>query len=128
MALSILLRIASLYMALAGLGFIFAPQAFGTGAVPANPSPPLIAHLRLFGGPLLGIAVMDWRVRDAEPSATRDAIVLGNVVGFAAMAVLDTWGVLSGARPVTVVFAVVHFVFAAAFIWAGRTSLSAKLR
>ena len=64
------------------------PRAFGTGAVPPDPSPALIAHLRLFGGSLLGIAAMDWRVRDAEPSATRDAIVHGNVVGFAAMAVL----------------------------------------
>jgi hypothetical protein len=51
MKLSILLSIAAVYMALAGLGFIFAPEAFGTGAVPTDASAALIAYLRLFGSP-----------------------------------------------------------------------------
>ena len=34
MALKPLLSIAAIYMALVGLGFIFAPQAIGVGAVP----------------------------------------------------------------------------------------------
>ena len=36
MALRILLSIAAIYMALVGLGFIFAPQAIGMGAVSAS--------------------------------------------------------------------------------------------
>ena len=126
MKLSLLLRIAAIYLALMGLGLIFTPQAFGNGAVPADASAALIAYLRLFGAPLLGIAAVDWKARNAEPSTTRDAIVLGNIVGFAAIGAVDVWGLLSGARPVTVVFAVIHWLFAVAFIWAGRGSMSAR--
>jgi hypothetical protein len=90
-----------------GLGFIFAPQAFGSGAVPADASPALIAYLRLFGAPLLGIAVLDWSARNAEPSTTRNAILLGNIVGFAAIGALDVWGLFSGARPVLKAFVVI---------------------
>jgi hypothetical protein len=126
MRLSTLLSIAAVYMALAGLGFVFAPQAFGTGAVPTDASPELIAYLRLFGSPFLGIAVLNWMARNAEPSAARNAIILGNIVGFAGIAALDVWGSFSGARELTKVFAIIHLLFALAFIWVGRTSISAK--
>ena len=126
MKLSLLLGVAAVYMALAGLGFIFAPQAIGIGAVPPDASPALIAYLRLFGSPFLGIAVLNWTARNAEPSRARDAIILGNIVGFAAIAALDMWGMSSGARPLTKVFAVVHLLLAVAFIWVGRRSMSGK--
>jgi hypothetical protein len=128
MALRILLSIAAIYMALVGLGLIVAPQAIGMGAVPTDTSPALIAYLRLFGSPFLGIAVLNWAVPHAEPSTARHAIILGNMVGFAAIAALDVWGVFSGARPLTKVFAIMHLLFAVAFIWVGRMSLSAKPR
>lgn len=124
--LSILLTIAAVYMALAGLGFIFAPQSFGVGAVPTDASAALIAYLRLFGSPFLGIAVLNWTARNAEPSTARDAIILGNTVGFATIAALDVWGSFSGARELTKVFAIIHLLFAVAFIWVGRRSMSAK--
>jgi hypothetical protein len=126
MKLSALLSIAAAYMGLAGLGFIFAPQAFGTGAVPADASEALIAYVRLFGSPFLGIAVLNWMARNAEPSTARDAIIVGNIVGFAAIAALDIWGALTGARPVTTVFAVIHLLFTTAFIWVARGSMSAR--
>jgi hypothetical protein len=128
MALSILLSIAAAYMALVGLGFIFAPQAIGIGAVPTDASAALIAYLRLFGSPLLGIAVLNWTARNAEPSPARNAIILGNIVGFGAIAALDVWGLFRGARPLTKVFAVIHVLFAVAFIWVGRMSMSARTR
>jgi hypothetical protein len=128
MKLSTLLSIAAIYMALAGLGFIFAPQAFGAGAVPTDASAALIAYLRLFGSPFLGIAVLDWKARNAEPSTARNAIILGNIVGFAAIAALDVWGSFSGARQLTKMFAVIHLLFAVAFIWVGRRSMSARTR
>jgi hypothetical protein len=113
-------------MALVGLGLIIAPQAFGVGAVPPDASSELIAFLRLWGSPLLGIAVLDWMARDTEPSRARDAIILGNIVGFSAIAAIDIWGTFGGGRPVTRVFAVVHLLFAAAFVWAGRRNISAE--
>jgi hypothetical protein len=126
MTLRVLLSIAAIYMALVGLGLIVAPQAFGTGAVPTDASAALTAYLRLFGSPFLGIAVLDWTARNAEPSTARNAIILGNIVGFAAIAALDVWGSLSGGRPLTKVFAVIHLLLAIAFIWVGRRSMSAK--
>jgi Transposase len=71
----------------------------------------LIAYLRLFGSPFLGIAVLNW--------TARNAIILGNIVGFGAIAALDVWGLFSGARPLTKVFAIIHLLFAVAFIWVG---------
>ena len=127
MKLNILLSIAAIYMALVGLGLIFAPQAFGVGAVPTDASAALIAYLRLWGSPLLGIAVLNWMARNAEPSTARDAILLGNSVGFAAIAAVDVWGSFSGGRPVIhKVFALIHLLFAVAFIWVGRRSMSVR--
>lgn len=82
MNLGVLLRIAAIYMGIVGLGLILAPRAFGRGALPADASTALIAFLRLWGSPLLGIAVLDWLARDAGPSKARDAIILGNMIGF----------------------------------------------
>ena len=126
MKLRVLLSIASIYLAFESLGLIFAPQRFGVGAVPTDASAALIAYLRLFGSPFLGIAVLNWMARNAEPSKARNAIILGNLVGFAAIAALDLWGLFSGVRPLTKVFAVIHLLFAVAFIWVGRMNMSAK--
>lgn len=124
MKLRILLSIASIYLAFVGLGLIFAPQRFGVDAVPTDASAALIAYLRLFGSPFLGIAVLNWMARKVEPSSARNAIILGNIAGFAAIAALDLWGLSSGARPLTKLFAIIHLLFAVAFIWVGRMSMS----
>ena len=124
MTLRIILSIASIYMVFVGLGLIFVPQRFGVDAVPSDASAALIAYLRLFGSPFLGIAVLNWMARNAEPSTARNAIILGNIIGFAAIAALDLWGLFTGARPLTKVFAIIHLLFAVAFIWVGRRSMS----
>jgi hypothetical protein len=73
------------------------------------PPPALIAYLRIFGGPMLRIAVLNWMARNAEPSQARNAIVLGNIVGFGCVTAMDPWGVFSGsARQVMKVFLVIH--------------------
>jgi hypothetical protein len=46
----------------------------------------------------LGIAVLNWTARNVGPSTARNAIILGNIVGFGAIAALDVWGLFSGAR------------------------------
>lgn len=120
MALGVVLRMAAIYMGLVGLGLIFVPTRFGVGALPADPSHELVAFLRLWGSPLLGIAVLDWLTRNAEPSKTLKAVVIGNIVGFGAIALIDVWGALAGGRVAHKIFAVVHFLFAAAFVLAGR--------
>jgi len=126
MKLNTLLIISAIYMALLGLGFVFAPQAIGIGALPAEASTALVAYLRVFGSTFIAIAVLNWTARNAEPSTARNAIVLANTVGFGLAALLDVWGVLSGGRQLALVFAVIHLLLTVAFIWAGRTSMSAR--
>jgi hypothetical protein len=127
MKLKLLLSIAAIYMALLGLGFILAPQAIGIGAVPTDASAALIAYLRLFGGPFLGIAVLNWTARNAEPSTARNAIILGNIAGFGAVAAVDVWGLFSGARQLALVFTIIHLLMTVAFLWVGRNFMSAKI-
>lgn len=122
MKLRTLFIIASAYLTVVGFGFTLFPQAFGTGAIPVDASPVLITYLRIFGAPLLGIAILDWLARNEKPSKARDAIILGNLVGFAVIALQDVWGVFHDARPATKVFVFIHLFFAIAFIVAYKNN------
>ena len=115
--LKTVLSLSAIYLAIVGLALMFTPLQFGIGAVPPDASSELIALLRLLGGPFLGIAVLNWMTRNAEPSATRDAVILANIVGFGAVAANDVWAVFSGeAREIAKVFLGVHVLFTAAFV------------
>jgi hypothetical protein len=121
MKLKPVLTASAIYLALVALGVLFAPRYFGIGAVPTDAPPALIAFLRIFAGPCLGIAVLNWMARDAAPSPARDAIVLANIVGFGCVAATDVWGVVSGdAREIAKAFLVVHLLFTLAFVAAGH--------
>ncbi len=112
-------------MALVGTGMLFFPRQFGIGAVPADASPALIAFLRIFGGPCLGIAALNWMARDTQPSTARNAIIIGNMVGFVCVAAADIWGVFTGgARPIAKLFLLIHLSMAIAFAlqWRARDS------
>ena len=105
------------------------PRQIGIDAVPRDASPELIAYLRIFGGLVLGIAVLNWIPRNAEPSTARKAVVLGNIVGFACVTVIDVWGVfMGGARPAAKLFLVIHLLMTVAFVVAGRASMRAQRR
>jgi hypothetical protein len=127
MKLKAALTISAIYLAILGIGFMFVPRQIGLGAVPADASPPLVAYLRIFGGPCLGIAVLNWLARNAEPSTARNAIVLANIVGFGCVTAMDVWGVFSGgARSVAKLFLVIHLLMTLAFVLAARDSLRAE--
>ena len=112
----IVLIAAALYLAAIGLGLMAVPRQFGIGAVPPDASPELVALLRLLGGPFLGIAALDWRTRDAPPSATLRAVLIANLIGFGAVAANDVHGVFSGeARELAKLFLVAHLASAIAF-------------
>ena len=111
------------YLAAIGLGLVIVPLKFGVGAVPADASPPLIALLRLLGGPFLGIALLNWLSREARPSAQLNAVLAANIVGFGVVAANDIWGVATGeAREIAKYFLVVHLLFALAFAAVARSS------
>ncbi len=126
MKLKAVLIVSAIYQAIVGVGMMLAPRQFGIDAVPPDASPALIAFLRIFGGPMLGIAVLNWMARNAEPSTARNAIVLANIVGFGCVALVDVWGVFTGgARPIAKLFLVIHLLLTAAFIVAWRTNMRA---
>lgn len=119
--LKLLLITAAIYLGGIGLALMLVPVQFGVDAVPANPSPELIALLRLLGGPLLGIAVLNFMSRNVEPLSIRNTVVLANIVGFGAVATNDVWGVMTGgARDLAKVFLIVHLSFTIGFVgvWA----------
>lgn len=112
------LSLSALYMALVGLALTLFPIEFGRDAVPSDASPQLIALMRLLGGPFLGIAVLNWLSRNAEPSTLR-VVLLANIVGFGAVTANDIWGVVSGdARDIAKLFLVIHLLFTSAFVTA----------
>ena len=121
-----MLTVSAIYQAIVGVGMMLAPRQFGIDALPPDASPALIAFLRIFGGPMLGIAVLNWMARNAEPSTARNAIVLANIVGFGCVALVDVWGVFTGgARPIAKLFLVIHLLLTAAFVVAWRTNMRA---
>ncbi len=110
------LTLSAVYLALVGLALMFLPIQFGRDAVPTDAAPELVALLRLLGGPFLGIAVLNWLTRNAEPATLR-AVLLANIVGFGAVAANDIWGVASGeARDIAKLFLVIHLLFTLAFV------------
>lgn len=117
-----LLTIAALYLSLIGLGVLLVPQYFGIGAIPAGAPPALLALLRIFGGPCLGIALLNWLTRNARHSPVQHAILLANTVGFGVTATADIWGVFHGARAIAKIFLIIHLGFAVAFALAARTA------
>ena len=98
MKLKTLLTISAIYLGVLGVGFMLAPRQLGIDAVPADASPALVAYLRIFGGPMVGIGVLNWLARNAEPSTARDAIVLANLVGFACVTSIDIVGGIQRSR------------------------------
>lgn len=117
MTVAVLLRIASIYLAAIGLALLFVPAQFGVGAVPADASPELLALLRLLGGPLLGIAVLNWLSGGTPEDGRSRIILIANLVGFGTVAANDIWGVASGeARDLARLFLLVHLAFTLAFL------------
>lgn len=127
MSLRAIFSVSSIYMALVGLGFLFAPDGIMFGTTGTNASPALLADLRGVASAFIGIAVLNWLARAAEPSAARNAIIAANTVGFAIAGVADIAAVLVVSAPtVQVAPGIVNLLFAAAFAWAGRTSMAAQ--
>lgn len=124
MSLDILFTVSSIYMALVGLGLLIFPDTLMAGAL-ASSSLVLIDVMRGCGGGFLGVAVMDWLARSAEASKARDAIVLGNTIGFISAAVFGVFSVIHGYYPVYGwVLVVINALLAVGFFITGMSSMS----
>lgn len=115
-----LLTLASVYLGLFGLGLIIVPNEVEFDAL-ANASAVVVSEFRQYGGALLGIALLNWLVRNDEPSKTKRAVFLGNTLGFSLVALGGIVRQLSGAPAIGWVFVVINICFVIAFGLASRS-------
>jgi len=119
----LILTIAAIYLGVVGLGLLLAPTYTVLG-LDANVSSLVVAQLRAFSDTFIGIAVLNWAARNAEASKARDAIFLGNTVGFSMSAILGAIVSLTGGQAVSWFFTVLSFFCAIGFIVVGRANMS----
>ncbi len=124
MKLNLLLTLSAIYLALVGIGFLLAPDAMMFGTLGAGASAALLANLRTVASTFIGIAVLNWVSRNADPSPARDAIMLANTVGFGLATVLDVVAITSGVLMTLAVPTIINLLFTLAFLWLGRASMS----
>ncbi|MDE3058813.1 MAG: hypothetical protein KGJ59_12740 [Bacteroidota bacterium] len=125
MKLNSLLSISAVYMALLGIGFLVAPDAIMFGSAGAGASAALLANLRAIASMAIGIAVLNWFARNAEPSKALNAIVLANTVGFGLAAILEVIALFSAAPAAQIIFAVIDALIAVGFASQGRATMAA---
>lgn len=124
MKINVLLSINSIIALIYCVGLLLVPT-FWIGLYGANPDMQATLLLRLVGALFGGIAVMCWFGRNAEPSKSREAMVLGLTVlnGFAG--IVSVFAVFSGvynqfAWGPVIVFGLLTF----GFLSSGRNSMS----
>ena len=120
---TVLFSAAAIYLGLVGLGFLFVPGTLVFGALGGTPAI-IVAELRQYGGALLGIAVLNWVARNAEPSKARDGVFLGNTVGFGLVAIGGILRQLNGAVAIGWLFVLINLLFALSCLMVGRANMS----
>jgi len=120
----LLLTLSSILIALIGLLGLILPATTSYGFEVDTPDY-LNATARIPFSLFIGLALVNWFARNAEASKARDAIFLGNTVGFALWTILVALTVLSpGAQPAGWVAVVINLIFAVAFFLVGRANMS----
>ncbi len=119
----LLLTVSAIYLGLAGFGVLISPPLVLGDVLGADTSASLIATLRGFAASFMGIAVLNWTARNAGPSKARNAILLGNTVGFGLSAILEVIAALSGGPALSWLFAGLGLLFAVGFFLAVREDM-----
>ena len=124
MTLKALLAIYSVVAAVFCLGLLLVP-AFWITLYGATADSQATVLLRLVGALFGGLAVMAWLGRNAEPSSSRDAMVLGLTVSNGLAALVAVVGALSGVYNQFAWGPVATFALCAiGFLLVGRGSMS----
>jgi hypothetical protein len=121
MKLNVMFTIAAIVLILMGIVSFFAPLAL-TGT---DPSAAFSA--KLLGVVSLSLGVMAWLVRNAEPSKTRDSVVLGYTLLFALWAAVSVYGSFLVDMPTHTISwgpALIQALLAIGFFAAGRAGMS----
>ena len=101
-----------------GLGFLIAPE-FLASVFGGTLEPFGATLVRQFGGTLIGVALLDFLVRDARERDVRRGIVVGNTVAFVLIAVLAAYAALTGiANPLVWGVFATHVFFAGGLLYA----------
>jgi hypothetical protein len=120
-----ILTFSSVYLALVGLGLLFAPTDTVLGLENGG-SPLLISQLRAMSDVFFGVAVLNWAARNAEASKARNAIFLGNIVGFSLSVLLGINVSIVGGQMVSFIYTALSLFCAIGFIVTSRTNWSSK--
>jgi hypothetical protein len=121
MKLSVMFVIAAVLLVLTGLASIFAPPSLvGAGASAAF-------NGKIAGAIELSLGVMAWLVRNAEPSKTRDSVVVGFILLFALWTVVSIYGVFLVDLPthsISWIPALIQALVAIGFFATGRPGMA----
>lgn len=125
MKLNVLFTIAAIVLILLGIVSFFAPPAL-TGT---DPSAAFSA--KILGVVSLSLGVMAWLVRNAEPSKTRDSVVLGYTLLFALWAAVSVYGSFLVDMPTHTISwgpALIQALLAIGLFMAGRANMSTSAK
>jgi len=124
MKLNVMFTIAAIYGFLIGLGaFLFPGTMASMGGLEASSG--VLMSTRFLGVANLGLALIAWLVRNAEPSKARDGVTLGFAVFFALHALTSLYGQFADASTsLHWVMATLQGLIAVGFFIAGRASMS----
>ena len=122
--LTVMFIIAAIYHIINGLlGLLVPPEAMG---VVINGSTPmfLVMTMKFWGVASLPLGIIAWLVRNAEPSKTRDAVVLGMIFFFVLETPVSLYGFFVDPGSPHLPFALLEALIAVGLIIAGRSSMS----
>ncbi len=125
MKLNVMFTIAAVVMILFAILSLFTPPAL------AGTDPTAAFHAKIIGVFLLSLGVMAWLVRNAEPSKTRDSVVLGYTLLFALWAAVSVYGsflvdILT--HNISWGPALIQALLAIGFFMAGKASMSTSAK
>ena len=123
MELDLLLTVSSIYLALVGLVTLISPTTIMSGAVNST-SLVLINILRGIAGIYFGASIIDWAARNSEASSVRDAIILGNTIGFAFATVFGIFSIIQGLSMFQWMFVAIDALLANGFFIVGISNMS----
>ncbi|MEW6241714.1 MAG: hypothetical protein AB1564_12985 [Chloroflexota bacterium] len=127
MKLIVMFTIAAVYGIAIGLLSLIAPAASSAGTLTDGMPGMLFMIVRFWGVAYIGLGLIAWLVRNAEPSKARDGVTLGLTVFFALHALTSLYGQFTDTSVSTHwVMATGQALIAVGFLVAGRVSMSGK--
>lgn len=127
MKLNVMFIIAAVYGIALGLFELLAPAAASAGALAEGMPGMLFMIVRFWGVAYIGLGLIAWLVRNAEPSKARDGVTLGLTVFFALHALTSLYGQFTDTSMSTHwIMAIVQGLIAAGIFMAGRAGMSAS--